>query len=72
MKSEVKDQTTKYLLAAFGFVAGLAWNDAVKALIESVFPLAGDGVWAKFLYAVLVTLAVVLVGKYILKSEEDK
>ena len=67
-ENEVRDQTTKYLVAAFGLVAGLAWNDAVKSLIELLFPFAQSSVWAKFAYAILITLLVIFVGKYIFKS----
>lgn len=71
-KQDIKDQTSKYLLAAFGFVVGLAWNDAVKSLIESIFPVETSGVWVKFLYAIIVTIAIVLVGKYVFKSSDAK
>lgn len=65
-----KIQTYGYLLAAFGLVVGLAWNDAVKALIESVFPSSSDGILAKFIYALLVTLLVFFLGS-ILKPDEE-
>jgi hypothetical protein len=54
-------------------VAGLAWNDAVKSLIDSLFPRSGDGVAAKFAYAVLVTVLVVLLVYYMERifSRED-
>lgn len=73
-----RERTFEYLLAAFGFVAGLAWNDAVKALIEELFPLAKNTIVAKFLYAILVTLAVVWITVYLArifreqKREEEK
>ena len=37
LKSEFKSQTKGYVLAGLGLVAGLAWNEAIKALIENVF-----------------------------------
>ncbi len=51
-----------YILAGFGLVAGLAWNDAIKALIDHLFP-AGEGssLTAKFIYALVVTVMVVIV-----------
>ena len=60
---EVKAKTVAYISTAFGLVAGLAWNDAIKALIESLFPLAKNTLLAKFVYAVLVTVVVVLLVK---------
>ncbi|MBI2109039.1 MAG: hypothetical protein HYT93_02560 [Parcubacteria group bacterium] len=54
-----------YLTAAFGLVVGLAWNDAVKAFIEFVFPIQKDSLWAKFGYAFVLTVVFVLITIYI-------
>jgi len=67
-KEEIKKQTTGYMMAAFGLVAGLAWNDAIKSLIEAFYPFAKNGLFAKFFYAILITLMVVLVGRSVLKT----
>jgi len=65
LKREVRERTASYLTAAFGIVAGLAWNEAVKGLIDSVFPQGdANSVVAKFAYAILVTIVVVLVTVY--------
>jgi len=45
---------------AFGLVAALAWNEAIKKLIEQFIP-KGKGVLSLFLYAILVTLAAVII-----------
>lgn len=68
---EIKNQTITYMAGALGLVAGLAWNDAIKALIEMVFPVDKSGILIKFVYAVLVTVIVVMATRYILKSGED-
>lgn len=68
LRQEVRQKTTDLILAAFGFVAGLAWNEAVKALIEEVFPAHNNSVWAKLTYALLVTLLVVLVSVYFVRT----
>ncbi|MEK7090715.1 MAG: DUF5654 family protein [Patescibacteria group bacterium] len=67
LRKEIREKIFTYLTAAFGLVAGLAWNDAVKALIEYLFPLNQDSVLAKLIYAVLVTVILVLVTVYLLK-----
>ena len=59
LEREVRDRTLTYIIGGFGFVAGLAWNDAIKTLIEALFPLQRDFIWVKFLYAAVVTLFVV-------------
>lgn len=60
MNRDILDNVVQLMTAAFGLVAALAWNEAVQALFDSLLPEAGD-VAAKFLYAVIVTVAVVLV-----------
>jgi len=54
-------------MAGLGLVAGLAWNDAIKALIEELFPVGRNSVLAKFIYAALITLIVVVVGAYLVR-----
>lgn len=62
---EVRGKTFGYISAALGLVAGLAWNDAISYAIEKAFPLGKDTIGIKFLYAIIVTVAVVILIKYI-------
>jgi hypothetical protein len=64
IKTEFRGKTLGYLSAALGLVAGLAWNDAISALIKQVFPLEQDTVLVKFIYALVVTLAVIVMLRY--------
>ncbi len=48
------------ITAAFGLVAALAWNDAIKALFKSVFG-ANESLPAMFSYAIIVTVLAVFV-----------
>jgi Family of unknown function (DUF5654) len=41
-------------------VAALAWNDAIKAIFDAIFPQAGN-LAAKIVYAAVVTVIVVIV-----------
>lgn len=76
LKKEFRKNIATYLLAGFGFVAGLAWNDAIKALIDILFPPdETGGLIAKFIYAGVITLFVVfitLVLGRILKTEDEE
>lgn len=67
-RQEVRLKTADYILAAFGFVTGLAWNEAVKALIEQFFPLQGSGVWAKLAYALVITIVFVVVSTSVMRT----
>ncbi len=58
---EFRERALGYVAAGFGLVAGLAWNEAIRGLIEFAFPLERDSLLAKFVYAVLMTGVVVLV-----------
>ncbi len=67
---ELKAQVIGFVIAAFGFVAGLAWNDAVKALIDALVPVGSGGVAAKFAYAVIATAILALVSWAMLRRKK--
>ncbi|MCR4334520.1 MAG: DUF5654 family protein [Patescibacteria group bacterium] len=62
---EMRERSIGYIAGAFGLVAGLAWNDAIKAFIEYLFPLSKNTLVAKFIYALILTVVVVVVTTYI-------
>jgi uncharacterized membrane protein len=65
MKDEVLEKLTQLVTAAFGLVAALAWNDAIKSLFVEggvLEFLSASGQWA---YAVLVTVLAVTVTIYL-------
>lgn len=74
MKKKVRERIFTYVGAGLGFVAGLAWNEAIISLINAIFPSARNTVLAKFLYAGILTLVVVTAAMYIerLMREEEK
>lgn len=67
IKTEVRAKTAGYITAALGLVAGLAWNDAISAFIEHVFPVGTNTLILKFAYAIAMTVAAVIVGNYLIK-----
>jgi hypothetical protein len=68
-KRAVQQKVFTYIATSFGLIAGLAWNDAVKALIDYLLPSTGNGsIIAKLLYALIVTILVVSVLFMIEKS----
>lgn len=74
MRKTAREKVWGYIAAALGLVAGLAWNEAIKGLIDHYFPIQRDSVWAKVWYAILITAIVVFVmvklEKYFKKEEE--
>lgn len=67
LKSEVREKVVGYISAGLGVIVSLAWNEAIKALIEHLFPLQKDTITAKFVYAGIMTLILVLVTVYLVK-----
>lgn len=67
LKREVKQRTVGYIVAALGLVAGLAWNDAVRSLIEHLFPIVKDKLLMKFVYAATITMVLVFISVYIIR-----
>lgn len=70
--TEARKETLKYILAAFSFIVGLAWRDAIRALIEHFFPDGGGSIIFLFIYAIVFTLAVVVLGRYLTKLFLDE
>lgn len=59
LKTEVLDKIAALVTAAFGLVAALAWNDAIKAIFKEVFGTQ-SAVGPMLLYAVIVTVIAVI------------
>lgn len=58
--------------AGFGLVAALAWNDAIKGIIDSyVKPLLGEGsnIFSLLIYAVIVTVLAVFITLQLAKLQ---
>ncbi|MBN2142101.1 hypothetical protein JW711_02105 [Candidatus Woesearchaeota archaeon] len=80
MKADIIEKLAALVTAAFGLVAALAWNDAIKALFVgpcgaenagALCALSSGGPWV---YAILVTIlavvATICIGKAAEKSKK--
>lgn len=65
LQVEIINTVKNLTVTSLGLVAALAWNEAIKKAFELFFPDKSNGLKAMFLYAVLVTLVVVLVTYYL-------
>ena len=72
LRSELRNKTTGYVLTALGLVAGLAWNDAISSAIKVIFPLGSNGLIAKFIYAAIITIVIVMVSTSLMRVLEPK
>ncbi|MFC1893554.1 DUF5654 family protein [Chloroflexota bacterium] len=67
MKAEILDKIAALLTVAFGLIAALAWNGAIRAIFEAIFGSA-DNIPAMLIYAVVVTIIAVLVIIWIARA----
>ena len=68
ISNEIATKISGYMIGGLGVVAGLAWNDAIKAFIEYVFPAAKNTLVAQFVYAAIISLIVIVLSVFILKA----
>ncbi|MCJ7442967.1 MAG: DUF5654 family protein [Methanotrichaceae archaeon] len=76
MKRDVLIKLSELMTAAFGLVAALAWNEAIKSLFMeggSLYFVSSYGIWV---YALLVTFiavfATIWIGRLIAKAGATK
>ena len=59
VKGEVMTTVATLVTTAFGLIAALAWNDAIKAIIAVLLP-AQSGLTGLLVYAILITIIAVI------------
>jgi hypothetical protein len=64
LQIQILEKMSQLMTAAFGLVAALAWNDAMKLLIRALFGEAQQ-LRVLFGYAVLVTIAAVIASLWV-------
>ncbi|MDO9580260.1 MAG: DUF5654 family protein [Bacteroidales bacterium] len=67
VERDLRKITVGYIIAAFGFVAGLAWRDLSMALVEYLFPMSKDTILAKFIYAIVISITLAFISIYVLR-----
>ena len=78
MKKEVLNKLTSLITAAFGLIAALAWNDAIRSLFVGPCTKEGAGAlcslysFGPWVYAVIVTILVVIFTIWIGRINEKK
>jgi len=66
--SDIRTLVMTSIISALALVVGLFWNEAIKAAIEQIVP-QGEGLFYKFLAALIVTIVVVIVIYVIIHSQ---
>lgn len=60
-KKAFEERTITLILGGFSLVAALAWNEAIKSLFATFLQPKGE-LFGKFIYAIIITLIVVIVS----------
>ncbi len=66
-RAEYIKVTAGLVTTAFAFVAGLAWNQAILAIMKAVLG-SPDSITANLIYAILITIIAVLVTVWIARA----
>ncbi|ODS36946.1 hypothetical protein BEH94_03975 [Candidatus Altiarchaeales archaeon WOR_SM1_SCG] len=76
MNAEVTEKIAALMTAAFGLVAALAWNDAIKSLFQEGGMLYSVAAYGPWVYAVLVTIIAVIatiwIGRAVEKAKAEE
>lgn len=64
LRLEIVEKMSALAAAGLGLVAALAWNDAMQTLFGVLFGQASTLI-AKFVYAIVITVSVVLLTMYL-------
>lgn len=74
LRSTLFERFTILILSASGFVAALAWDDALKGMFKDLVGLSGT-LQGKFLYALLVTIIAIILsmilGRKLIEKRKD-
>jgi hypothetical protein len=63
----VKNSLLYYLLTSFAFIVALAWSSAISTLFDTYFPDKNKSVLSRFVYALILTVMLVMVSIYLNK-----
>ena len=58
---EFKVRASHYIIGGLSLVTALSWNEAIKANINKVYPMQRDSTSALLIYAIIMTMFVILI-----------
>ncbi len=70
IQNNLKNRMPTIIIGSLSLIAGLAWNDAFKALIDQYIPEKyknKTNAWFKMLYAFILTVIIIIVISIVLK-----
>ena len=67
---EVRNEVNTLIISAFGLVAALSWNDAIKALIEELVPTENS--WPYLMLNALIVTTIAVIMTLLIKRKTTK
>lgn len=67
-RRELRKNTTTLIISAFGLVAALMWQDAIKAFINSFIPVSDPNNYIVKTFAAIVVTFISVVGIFLLSK----
>ncbi len=71
LASDLRIKTSHYILTGFSLVTALSWNENIKILINKVFPLESDALVMRFIYSIIITMALIVFIKYMPSTDKE-
>jgi uncharacterized membrane protein (DUF106 family) len=68
LKQEILDKIAALITAAFGLVAALAWNDAIKAVFKEIFGTA-DAIGPMLSITIIAVILTIIVARAAAKAK---
>jgi hypothetical protein len=58
-------KTSHYIIGAVALVTALSWNSGIRSIIDKCFPLPNDEIMAGIIYAIVMTIFLILLIEYL-------
>jgi len=69
--NELRIKSAHYILSGFSIVVGLSWNEFIRKSIDKTFPMNSDALFAKFLYCLFITAALIIFIKFMPSTDKE-
>jgi hypothetical protein len=64
-------KTSHYVIGAVALTTALSWNAAIRNTIDKCFPVMQEGLFAGFLYAIIITILLLLLIEYLPSTNSE-
>lgn len=71
INTNFKTRTIGFIITGLSLTCGMAWNESIRQMINTYFPLSTDILVMKVAYALVLTLVLVLLAEYLQKIDLD-